>query len=366
MKKITAFVLVICLLLVVLIGCDEKSKVDFDNTQDTESLMIEKTESSATVKQELEKFSGEITSGTPFSEGLAIISDGQKTYCINKDGGIVFKLDYIYNPTNCGYYEKGYQNGLVKIGDNLYDKTGKETKPADVGATKFYDYALSGGYIVVEKQEATYNSTKTSVGIMNTKFEWVIQLSEELTRLALPSRHDYAINGYIIFMKNDDEGTVFEIATSQYFDFKNSAEQIGEYSWGLNSSNWKQGNPQGEWVNCKHIIQFYNLTSKKNFFTLINANGEFEFEPVELTLKDEGWGFYWKYDGRYIVARAQMTGNPVNMFIYDTSNGTSRISTNAVKEDIIYSDGVVVNYINRVYSGMGRVCYYDTDLNPLF
>ncbi len=350
MRKIVSVILGMCLLLTLLTGCSEK--LFSENKQESEMPSI--------TEQKLEKYVGEIKDGTPFSEGLAIISDGQKTYCINKNGGIVFQLDYIYNPNSNGYYEKGYQNGLVKIGDNLYDKTGKETKPTDVGVTKFYDYALSGGYIVAEKQETTYNSNKNFLGIMNTKFEWIIPLNEELYQAAIsltrPTMYAYAVNGYII---DENSGYIFDVSASKMYSFEDAPMDVGVYGWGLNDSRWGEGSPEGKWIDGKHLVKFYNDSVAKYFFTLIDDTGKFLFEPVELTLQNEGWGFYWEYDGKHIVASAIATSNEKNIFVYDILSNSAKVSKNTIKNEIIYNDGVIVNYGSTVK-------YYDADLNPLF
>ncbi len=326
------------------------------------------------------KFNGSILKSTPFSEGLAIVSDGTRTCCIDKTGSIIFELDVPFDTTSGGFYTQGFQHGYVKIGTALYDKTGKVTTPEDVGVTALYDYALSGGYIIAYKEEATYNSTTQALGVMDTEFNWIIPLSEELyqnaRKLTDPYVSTYAIDGYII-----NHGTyVFEISTSTYYEFDDAPEALGEHGWtpytdgsfckgdGTVVFTVEGSRAQGKWVNGQHIVSFYNQTANKNFFTLVDTTGSFAFEPVEMPLPhDIVWGHNWAYDGRYIVVSNAVGEGP--LYVYDTVEKTGRLSDIKTGGKYILNDGVLTVYDVKMdlYSGTtSSICYYDLDFNPLF
>ncbi len=314
----------------------------------------------------------------PYSEGMALVTDGLQTYAIDKEANILFTLPVAFKNSGAGLYTKGFQNGLVQIGDNLYDQTGKEIKPADVGVTKFYDGALSGGYIIAEKEEATYNSTVQMLGIMNTAFEWVVPLNKQLyqsaSRLTLLSKDAYAIDGYII------DGTFcFEIATSTCYELtQNVPKEIGEYGWvSYNDGSFRKGDEivftveggsaEGQWVDGKHVVSFYNGSADKYFFTVIDTTGEFLFEPVEMTMPKSNWGYNWAYDGQYIVVSESVVTEATCFFVYDTTTGASHVTDKSIIGSIIYNEGVVVAYDKHYSAGaISPVKYYDLDGNQLF
>ncbi len=327
-------------------------------------------------------FQGKITAGTPFSEGLAVVTDGEKTCCINTRGEIIFTLSSPVEWYLGGTYSRGFHHGLVMIGEDLYDTTGKKTTPEDLGVTKFYDHALSAGYIIAVKDESTYNGTKISVGILNPDFEWIIPLSEELKideNIGLHKSWGGAIDGYIF--EDSNGGWVFEVATSKYYDYEKAPAALGEYLWQYNYySNCfvnnqyetvltlEGENPEapGEWVNGKHIVTFYNKTAEKQFFTLVDTTGQVAFDPIEIPrdLIDIRYtGTRWAYDGRYVMV---CNINRSNAYMYDTVEHVSYTTEDFQSSaSIILQDGVMAIYTHST-ANIYRVNYYTPDFKALF
>ncbi len=344
----------------------EKTHPTDDNTQPSEADDIIDTG---------EKFVGPVKKGTPFSEGLAIVTDGKRTCCINTKGYIVFDLDVEFDPSQVGAYTRGYQNGFVLINGSLYDKQGNETKPEDVGVTSFSDYALSAGYLVVYKEESTYNSTCKQIGIMDTNFEWIVPLSEELYEkdpyMAQNGLGTYVADGYII----DPSSNVFDITSATYYEWEDVPDSVGEHGWTHYSDGSfrkdyetiiftvEGGKAREHWVDGKHLIVFYNSDAQKIFFTVVDTTGAFEFEPVAVNLPYNPYGYDWIYDGRFIIAE-----DGENIFICDTETNTVNQSNGSIVSefnDVSFNDNILSVFKYNFY-GSGMVYYYDMEFNPLF
>ncbi len=360
----------------------EKSDEKSDNESvdgDDESNDKTNTESN---DDSVNKFSGKIAAGTPFSEGLAIVTDGTKVYCINENGNIVYELDEKYASYGGGYHSRGYQNGYVKIGDNLYDKTGKVTKPSDLGVTKLYDYALAGGYIVAEKEESTYSSTKKYLGILNTDLEWIIPLSEELyssaEKLTRASIYATAIEGYIF---DSNAGFVFEVSTKTMYDFKDAPDGLGENAWRFSmgycvdptgeiifklesgENTFTTSHSESRWVDGKLPIYLYNESARKYFVTVIDTTGKFLFEPLALDFDYSNYGLSIEFDGTYLVVSKDVIDT--DAIVLDTSGNVVSKSNSPFRAEVVISDGIINLYAFDAY-GRGGVTYYDINFNKLF
>ncbi len=329
--------------------------------------------------EEKPKFNGDISRCGPFSEGAAIVTDGATTWCIDLEGNILFQLDQLYDVNLAGQYERGFQNGLVKIGEYLYDKQGNVTKPEDVGVTRFYDYALAGGYVVAYKETVTYNSSVMEIGILNTEFEWVVPLSEQLYKdcpdLARNLMTYGAVDGYII--DSGYGGFVFEVATSKIYRKEDKKpEAMGEYGWvSYTDGSMRNGDEiifqiegasfKGEWKNGLHLAVFTNVAAKKYFFTLVNTKGEFVFEPVEAPFNYNG-SRIWDFNGTHILVQEDYSDAKVA--IYDIT-GNKLAESSDLGSTIVLGESAIIAYNHTASLGSGSrfdIKIYDMNLNLLF
>lgn len=255
----------------------------------------------------LQKLEGTLTHCTAFSEGLAFATvegDEENVYCINSQKEIVFSVKkpeevslgwLTFNGKVSFASGLAYLNGF--FGGGLCDKTGKITMPEDVGVTKFYDSALEGGYIIAEVTTSDYENTVQKLGIMNTNFEWIYKPTEELfAQVQLASPYDdvyFNDHLYLFYSEN-----ILNLKTGQIVD--SSVVPVPAEAWVFGGSNSFYDPIQTEIVrlnlsdkanltSCSRfsfgtsVLIYHNRSAQKYYFNLINAQGEFLFEPVEIS-----------------------------------------------------------------------------------
>lgn len=395
MKRVLALFLT-AFLLFVFVACGEstKSKYEDEDNDEGEDVVFKESEESTEIeetyfdeKDEIDehigvKLEGEIATASDFSEGLALVTlvgESGKTYCINKDGCIVFEINGYESYVNYG--DSGFANGFALINNAIYDKTGKCTQPCDVGVTNFYDYALKDGYIIAEILTSTYSSSKKELGVMNTSFEWIVEPSEEFHSLFANKRGDIDET-----VKNYCSGIIYLCDKEIYVDVltgkETSVPSLDPPSniW----TGWQNGDrfyyayndASGEKVMLDLVdvpnimrtgsfrdgittLAFYNPDSKKYYFTLINEKGEFSFEPIEFALGNLGLHTLTYGDGFVIVS-----DNKSYVKSYNTAGeliGEMEIDNGSFE----ISDGVVKMWQTNLY-GAFRNYYYNPDFTPLF
>lgn len=326
------------------------------------------------------KYDQKIAGGSDYSEGLAFVTAhkmDEKTYCIDKNGYIIFEFDEKQAVNGDIYCQ--FVNGLALVGENIYDKTGKVTTPESVGVTKFYNIAFADGYILAEKVTADYASTKKEFGVMDKNFQWVVALSEALYKeleedgglssLAVRNTDSVCVDGKLYFAEskkclNLKAGTITEKVDSfpsaswvsdgyTYQDFNGKVMlDLDEYE---NATFWSE-----KFVNGKTLITFHNSDANAYYFTLIDEKGNFAFEPVEL--KDMVPGMMY-FDGEVVLVCDSILNNE-KLQTYDIT-GKVLGELNTEYSSATLGDGVVkVVYgaINTSYD----ICYYNPDFTPLF
>lgn len=400
MKKVLVLVLSVTLLLTMVAcgnGASEQNRKNATKEQtDGEQDIAEKEkigeQDQKSESEEIEhtgkKIDGEITRASVFSEGLAFVNvngNKEKAYCINKEGYIVFELDFELDGLFGELYSK-FVNGFAKVGEGICDKKGKVTMPSDVGATKFSDCALEGGYILAEKITSDYSSSKMELGVLNTDFEWIVQPSEEIYNatggLGLPRfNHCYYYNDYFFFEKDyrydtyEVSGVYLNLKTGELQDqidvVPSSTWQAGGdtpnfFDYGgnvvlnLETYNTIEHVEGTKFINGKAPIRFFNSAY---YFTMINEKGEFLFEPVE-TIQNH----LVAYDGETVLIADDIL-NAKKFACYDTSgNLLGQIDSETIATDkgitCDISDGVIVL---RVGGNTRYDCYFfTTDFAPLF
>lgn len=334
------------------------------------------------------KISGKITSASVFSEGLAFVCiDGnkEKAYCVNKQGYIVFEVDAqipSFNGEILTKFVNGFAfwcGGVDFVNGAICDSKGEITRPEDVGTTAFFGFALNGGYIVATRITADYNSAKKELGVMNTKFEWILQPSEQLYNelgkdlSSALFTGDFCANDYLYFdgckkYLNVNTGEVSDAVNVQlpsetwlyYTDntFRNTNEEI---MLSLNHLDNIEGTKLNTYKNGKIPVTFFNPQVGKRFWTLIDENGAFLFDPIEMEGFDGAWSvFHWvKFDGEYTV------------FYNDSSDKLSSYNSKGelVGElELDISTGYVENGVILLITGglYSKEChYYNADFTPL-
>lgn len=349
------------------------------------------------------KIDGEILSASLFSEGLAFVELSEekgKTYCIDKKGNIVFELDIdlsIYGVINATFI-----NGLAYVKEGFCDTTGKVTRPADVGATKFYYVpTLSVGYILAEVVTSDYSNTNKKLGVLNTKFEWTVEPSENLynefadeygysqinSALNTP---DYAV-GDLYY--NDSLGKALNLKTGEVIKDKEKLGTPNSSLWVLGSDNiqytgyylpgessylsndrlildlTKNGKvcSATSFVNGKAAIVYHNANANKYYVTMIDEAGKHLFEPVETKYSSV------ETDGKYILVSDTKMGSGDHAEVFnDKGEKTGEIDVSADTSKSYHlhlGDGVILvraGIINMMSGYNGKAYYLDINCKDLF
>lgn len=404
MKKIISLILIIACIALTACGNEtEDTNSSYVNSQEEvsnyssneiETSDVSDSNSHEDISEdEGEKIEGEIIAASDFSEGLAFVelsNDKGRTYCIDKKGNIVFRLDIKLSAM--GYIYATFINGLAYVNVGLCDKTGKVTRPEDVGATNFiYVSTLRAGYILAEVIESDYSSTTKKLGVLNTKFEWTVEPTENLYNefsnkygsLAISTASitsDYTV-GDLFYCS--DLNKILNLKTGEVINDKEKIGEIDSSLWvlGANFTQYTgyylpgEGSDLSEdrlvldltkngvvcsatnFVDGKAAIVYHNASANKYYVTMIDDQGKHLFEPVETKYKSV------ENDGKYILVTEDRCAEA-----FDDSGeklGKIDFSTDLNKSYSFYfNDGIV---LLRAGSGYNYTCYYyNVDFTPLF
>lgn len=375
MKKL--FALLVLLVALLLTGCQTKSSDSGEHNQSGKDKPSTETG---------EKITGNMTVGSDFSEGYAFVKEGEKIYCIDKSGSIVFEVDK--DLPNSKIEALRFSNGVALIDGGICDTSGKITYPEDVGVTKFYRVAFRGGYIVAEKVTSDYSSTKKELGVMNMNFEWVLSPSEEIYAAvagdlwlteALNTQSFYS-NGFIYFQGSEK---CLDINTGEVLDWHpvNSSQSdwifhgIGTTELGgtycdsednvmLDLRQHENLLTATSFINGKAAVFFYNQSAGTYFFTIIDKSGAFAFDPVEIkNIKSVYSVSCLQFDGEYVVVAEHYMGSDIRIQSYNMSGEllgelkTSSLPYASYTWEL--ADSVFVLRGGNVY-------YFNPDFTPLF
>ncbi len=367
-----------------------QSESQTDTTQNTkENIQTESNISSANK----ESISGyEIEYASPYSEGLMflkLIGNDADVYCVDKNGEVAFKLDdTIVNIKSSQFMcEYAFVSATDTSGNYhtvLCDKKGKLTYPSDIGVTEFYgpDEILNAGYILAVKVEANYNYTKKQLGVLNTKLEWKIPLSEELYTQFEDTLTDAYDENFIV------DNIFYSVKLSKSLNL-----ETGEVC----SVDLKQVTPSSEWgvpknceayyrvksnmvvpedgmyidlrgkniivaskfVNGKAGVLYHNKEAEKHFVGMIDEKGTNQFEPSEIMYAP--LMFDVVTDGKYLISIEKNTvvsrdqkGNKIGEF-----------SINSLRNaEVEISNGVVT--VSGKMDNKNITFCLDSQLNKLF
>lgn len=372
MKRMLAILL--SLLMAVSLSACQKEK-----TKNNDVISVTTSE----IKHTGKKIDGEITGASVFSEGLAFVClDGnqEKTYCIDKNGYIVFELDkkLVVN----GRIENKFVNGLTIIDNALCDAEGNLTEPQEVGATRFYAIALKGGYILAEKITSDYSSSKKELGVMNKNFEWVVSLSEslyesvseDLYSITAVNTECYYSDKFIYFY---DSGKYLNLENGELSD--SASVPLPSEKWiSYDDNTFRDYNENiildlsqhsnatllnsDHYVNGKASISFFNQETGMYYFTVIDEKGEFLFDPVEVKNMQID---YLDYDGENVL----ISDSGVKKMQCYNSKGEllGELETESIEKNKGYScdigDGIIT--VHAGYNSSHNCYYYNTDFSTL-
>ena len=399
MKKLASLLLAVVILgscLSLLSACntnDDKSKVpetnnqtgnlpnkddeSFDNSNDDNKANEDiSNNGDASTEETREKITSKIEGGTLFSAGLALVNyyGHDSTYCIDEEGYIVFKLnEKIY--LNAYGADESFKSGFRLVGESLYDKTEKKTNPTDVGATKFYSFALNNGHIFASVIESTFENSSKKLGIMNLEFEWILEPSEEIyNAFALKNggftfqyfETVYYHNGnYYSKIENDSSkyncidmksGAIYQIASDE-IKFKDT---IDYYELKI---DYPTAVELTEFVNGKAGVLFCNSETDIYYASMVDEDGELLFDPV-----DVGYCYYnLATDGNIIILTSYFGWDIISI----DKNGKTLGNITDLNDTVFDNDGRLGVYLCNGILWIGNsyskeVRYFNSKLEPLF
>lgn len=329
-----------------------------------------------------------------FSEGLAFAQSDEKgkTFCIDKKGNIVFTLDGEYMPS-CGF-----KNGIAIINDAIVDKEGNITSPKDLGGDSFlidkeiYEKAFADGYILLSKSTSGFSGGKDEIAVLNSSLEVLVPFSEKLyedinsEKYTINATEYY--NGILYFCDSDEVDALYldtgkrEVIDGENVDrtFLSSIKSKHQSDFWIYNMNYERhviDRRTGEYPSSFNIdltqyeetldnIVFNNGNAEvmfsdekadgiHYFFTLIDENGKFLFDPVEVL------NYQYKTDGDKFLFTYPAGQDSVYIQIIDKKGNEKKTTLeyeNAAYIDI--SDGIII------HNDIKKITAYDSDFNKLF
>ncbi len=334
-----------------------------------------------------------ITDMVSYREGLAFAElddDFSKSYCIDKEGNILFTLDIMVGLQNLGFY-----NGIAVFGGSvesvwICDKEGNITKPEDLGGdTILIDPSLSNrasneffkaGYFFVKKTTTTFEGSKDEAALYNSKFEKLHDFSEELYGIYEEFLTSACYGGYLYEYNGYEEPAIFDPISGkkvanvteflENFELENPSDMWYWEAEGIYDMLGSSETPvidmskYSETLYC--ITDFENgvagvafESADKSFFTIMKEDGSFCFEPVELG----GTSPNIKYSG----GKFMVTTSKVYDYIFETFDANGKIGSLTVDTEgkfmwFDFSDDVAI--VNQIMKDDIKI--YKVDFTLLF
>ena len=372
-SQIISLLLVTAIVIVFLGGC---SKIDSEETIPNNSIRTENnTTGTGENTETLKKLDEKIKFASDYSEGLAFVcTNTNQQYFINKNGEIVIDIKGASTLANTKFI-----NGFAVIDQkgSVCGKDGNITTPESVGAAYFYTDALAGGYIIAHCVEANYAGSNNKLGVLDLNFQWLIKPTEENFQLLADKNGnlpDMGTNAQNYFYKD-----YLYISGLQQFLFLKDFTLHTEWEYDSIPETWQcwNGNRGIKYTYISHndakdpvlelkeipnlygcsdfvgnnaVATFYNESANQSFFTLIDVNGNFMFEPVNAF--DGAIGSYIAFDGNYIV----VSGTNAYKSFDKSGNLIGEMKKHNVYSTPLLSDGILCI----------DTSYYNIDFRPLF
>lgn len=382
-KRIIASFLSVILAVVCFVACgntDAKSlNKDDEHKQNTSPWIIDALKN------------GEYASAYTFYEDLAYVRIDEKSYFIDRTGNV--KIALSSNPVFDAEAEQAqarFYNGLFFMTDHLINTTGESITAEDLGGTALHttdiDYELlEGGYIVVDKVTSDFAGATYESAIYNTDLEQVQPYSSTLYTLFHPDiTTGYKLqyyNGYVYY-NNYMVWKTYAIATNTFAEhdvLPSDLEKlwyncgVGEI-YGLYKGDKLildlSGYDTLEYVECVGDLGMATFQNKEGqgYFTIIDTEGNFKFEPIHYKSNYED---SCEFNGSVLLVKTflgqQEGGTQAYQFktfditgtelgcITETTTGANQLRIHFGEDTIVIKNG-----------STGSVCYYNTNLAPLF
>lgn len=339
-----------------------------------------------------------ISDAGDFSEGLAFIrldDSYEKTYCINKKGEVVFTLEGNYQ---CGTFHNGYafvydspEYNVTNV--YLCDTEGNLTSPADLGATSFVRvpyisgsqpyHCFFGDYILVIHTNSTFTGSTDELGILNCDLEYIVEPSAKLFDLYqnyYKHSNTKYYDGYLyrdgryLDLRTGQEGTdlnnmyaemniqfqsdFWNFSSTKYIDQRNNSTAIdlSQYKETLDKA--------GSFENGTASLLFRSesATGVKYYFTIIDEDGQFKFDPYELPYAT--YSIYTDKNNYLLVKKTNTReGYTLSMYLFDESGIVAQVEK---EYNGTYSFVSITDDVIRVNTFGNGNYFYTLDFEPLF
>lgn len=368
MKNLISILLIVCALTLCLISCDNNNNEQENDNGNNGGIATDNIGTNVENEDDgnkYEKIDDVISVGSPFTEGLAYVqykSYPDVTYCIDKSGNVIFKLDDTFDLKILESYNyMKFENGLSLTFHNyICDSKGNVTHPEDVGVTNFYNVAFGGKYILADVVVSSFDSSSQKMGVMDFSFNWIVEPTEEIYdafyERTIVSANNYSFYTYYEdFLYHDD--LCLNLKTGEITDnvdvpvssedFISRQELADKYATMSRISAI---------VNGKAAIFFYNQDTEKSYVSVIDNKGNLLYTPTEIGINI---GRY-EFDGENIVIADAPWGSEIKLEAINSKGNCTAFNTKTLpytSHTWTLQDGVIL--IDNKY-------YYDINFDPLF
>ncbi len=391
MKKQINSIIAIILTFLLLSACSNNATEN--STINTNNSTNENTEASQTGNNKISLIS-------EFSNGFAFVQylDDDNTYCIDKTGKQLFKLE------NCNIYNIAKFNKKIGIIETtkpgeyiLCDTKGNTYKAEDFNASRIvldtdvHIEAFLDGYIILEKKEESYTGTKIEMSIIDSDFNTLVAFSDELAEKI--NNNEMNVNGtryHDGYLYNHSTNNILNLRTGEQFSdltqIKTTEPSLSYWannSYGSEFENLEWGDIYNEITGeviskVKDSDSIAQISFIKNlglatyfsdngtWFNIIDKDGNIKFEPIKAENAEI------KFDGETILTAETCTVEKNNTFTqvfsiktYNTLGkllGEITIENWSSGGSIIFNDGVLIIYNNQTE----EYTLYNSNLKKLF
>lgn len=429
MKKITAFILAM-LMLLLLASCDDASIDASDAEEKKQGVIVDskdgETENDGIKSDADDNVDYQITHVCAgYSEGLMFVDTTQLTMenhtisCIDKKGKIIFEIE-------ASYVISGFYNGFALVMQEkavLCDKTGKVITAGELGADSFiYDRTeiFEDGYILAKRVTTTFQGSVDEMAVFNSKLEKTVDFSKELYDQYI---NHFSYNGTMYYdgylfgvvesyldlrtgtlyddiselssklncennsdlwlaagryngtfsVANDEEYFIYDyrdrLSSDEYHPTITPVIDLSEYAETATVCSMNKLGDRG-YVDGTAALQFVVQDSERgviNYFTIMDESGSFCFEPIETkgTINNVK-----NENGIYVLQTYYYTSNgeiAENIEVYDRSGFIGSLKCDHSLVDFDIGDGVI--HVEMGYFDNAYKSYaniFTTELKPLF